>query len=59
MTDKAIREWDSLSPDEQLALREAYGHHLDTLPPTCDLSTKLERYQQWLAGRGVKFSPPT
>jgi len=50
------RDWDGLSADEQLALREAYGRYLDTLPPTCDLSTKLERFRQWLAERGITYS---
>jgi hypothetical protein len=50
------RDWHQLSAAEQLALREAYGRYLDTLPPTCDLSTKLERFRQWLAERGITYS---
>jgi hypothetical protein len=50
------RDWDELSAEEQLALREAYGHYLDTLPPTCELSTKLERFRRWLAERGIAYS---
>jgi len=49
------RDWDSLNADEQLALREAYGRHLDDLPPTCDLATKIERFREWLARRGIDF----
>jgi hypothetical protein len=49
------RDWDTLSADEQLALREAYGRYLDGLPPTCDLDTKIERFTQWLAERGIRY----
>jgi len=48
-----LRPWDALPADEQLRLREAYGHYLDTLPPTCDLRTKQQQFQDWLAGQGV------
>jgi hypothetical protein len=51
----ALREWSELDAAEQLALREAYGHYLDTLPPTCSLDTKIERFKRWLAERGVRY----
>jgi hypothetical protein len=51
----ALREWAELDAAEQLALREAYGHYLDTLPPTCSLDTKIERFKRWLAERGVRY----
>jgi hypothetical protein len=50
-----LKPWADLSPEEQLALREAYGRYLDTLPPTCDLEVKLDRFRAWLAERGVRF----
>ena len=53
--DFPLREWGDLGPEEQLALREAYGHYLDTLPPTCSLDTKIERFKRWLAERGVRY----
>jgi hypothetical protein len=50
-----LTPWEDLSAEEQLALREAYGHYLDTLPPTCHLEQKVERFRQWLAERGVAY----
>jgi hypothetical protein len=47
------RRWSLLPAHEQLALRERYGRHLDTLPPTCDLGTKMDRFRDWLALQGV------
>ena len=41
--------WTDLSIDEQTVLLEDYGHYLDGLPPTCDMRTKQERLQAWLA----------
>ena len=49
------RDWNELSPAEQLALREAYGHYLDGLPPTCDPATRIERFRRWLAEHGVDY----
>ena len=53
----ALKEWDDLSSAKQLALREAYGHYLDTLPPTCSMDEKNARFQRWLAERGVNYRP--
>lgn len=50
-----LRDWNSLEAAEQLRLREAYGHYLDSLPPTCDLREKNQRFADWLAGQGVLF----
>jgi len=50
-----LRDWVDLSSAEQLALREAYGHYLDTLPPTCSLETKIDRFRHWLAEQGVRY----
>lgn len=51
----SLRPWEALSPEQQLRLREAYGHYLDTLPPSCSMETKIERFRHWLAERGVKY----
>jgi len=53
----AMREWTDLSAAEQLRLREAYGHYLDSLPPTCDLQEKNRRFMRWLAEQGVAYRP--
>ena len=47
------RRWSQLPADEQLALRERYGRYLDTVPPTCDLGIKMDRFRDWLALQGV------
>jgi len=52
---RPLRPWSELDPKQQLALREAYGHYLDSLPPTCSLETKIARFQRWLAERGVHY----
>jgi hypothetical protein len=51
----AMRDWSSLTEDEQTELRIAFGHYLDGLPPTCSLDTKVERFRAWLAERGVLY----
>ena len=48
-----LRRWDRLSADEQLALRESYGRHMDAQTPTSDLELKLEHFRRWLAERSV------
>ena len=51
-----LRDWDSLNEAEQTAVRIEYGHYLDTLPPTCSLETKLDRFRSWLREhKGTKF----
>jgi hypothetical protein len=50
-----LRPWEELSSQEQLRLREEYGHYLDQLPPTCSLETKIERFRRWLTERGVHY----
>ncbi|MFY9974603.1 MAG: hypothetical protein WAK53_10120 [Chromatiaceae bacterium] len=49
------RAWTELAEEEQTRLRIAYGHYLDTLPPTCSLETKIERFRHWLAAQGVDY----
>jgi hypothetical protein len=50
-----LTPWESLSVDQQLELRETYGHYLDSLPPTCSLETKIERFRPWLKARGINY----
>ena len=47
--------WELLSSKEQTELRVRYGHYLDTLPPTCSLETKNERFRQWLLSAGIAY----
>jgi hypothetical protein len=49
------RDWHQLDEDEQTEFQIAFGHYLDTLPPTCSLDTKIERFRRWLAERGVVY----
>jgi hypothetical protein len=49
------RDWQALSDEEQTALRVAFGHYLDSLPPTCSLEAKIERFRAWLAARDVDY----
>ncbi len=48
--------WEQLSSERQIELREAYGHYLDSLPPTCFLEVKIERFRSWLRERGVIYT---
>ncbi len=52
------RDWHELTVDEQLELREAYGHYLDSLPPTCEPGAKIERFRRWLNERSVRYAHP-
>jgi len=56
MNDRALTDWHQLDAREQLQLREAYGHYLDSLPPTCSLDDKVSAFANWLASRDVAFS---
>jgi hypothetical protein len=47
--------WEALSAERQLKLREQYGRYLDSLPPTCSLETKIERFRHWLNQRGILY----
>lgn len=51
----ALTPWGELAPGRRLALREAYGYYLDTLPPTCSMEEKNRRFARWLAKQGVAF----
>ncbi|MCG7868101.1 MAG: hypothetical protein AB2767_06270 [Candidatus Thiodiazotropha taylori] len=48
-------EWESLDRDAQIKLREEFGHHLDTLPPTCSLDMKIARFKEWLREKGISI----
>ena len=48
-----MRQWSRLSPAEQLALREDFGRYQDSLPPTCSMDAKIERFRAWLAEHDV------
>ena len=43
-----LRDWNTLESEEQTRIRIEYGHYLDSLPPTCSLETKIERFRNWL-----------
>jgi len=49
------RDWTDLGEEEQTRLQIAYGHYLDSLPPSCSLETKIERFRHWLAAHGVDY----
>jgi hypothetical protein len=49
------RDWHRLDEAEQTALQVAFGHYLDTLPPTCSLDTKIARLRDWLAAHGIRY----
>ncbi len=50
-----MRNWQDLTPEDQLALREAYGRDPDCLTGTCSLDAKTAHFAAWLAERGVAF----
>jgi hypothetical protein len=48
-------DWERLDRQEKVKLREAFGHYLDTLPPSCSLDMKIARFQEWLSLRGIHY----
>jgi hypothetical protein len=48
-----IIEWESLNKEEQIKLRDAFGHYLDNLPPSCSLDMKIAHFKEWLHQRGI------
>lgn len=51
-----IRDWESLEPEEQIRIQVEYGYYLDTLPPTCSLESKIERFSNWLKiEKGINY----
>ncbi len=51
-----MKRWSDLSPEDQFSLRLDYDKEAGTLPGTCSLDQKIQRFSDWLAGRGVRFS---
>jgi hypothetical protein len=47
--------WDQLSTEHQTRLRIQYGQYLDSLPPTCSMETKIERFRHWLQEQGICY----
>ena len=51
-----LRYWDSLAPEEQTRIRVEYGYYLDSLPPTCSLEDKIDRFRYWLrTEKGIDY----
>ncbi len=50
-----MRPWASLESEEQINLQVAFGHYLDTLPRTCSLEVKVERFRSWLQSQGIDY----
>ena len=50
-----MKRWSDLSEDEQLALRMAYDRATGTLPGTCSIDQKIQRFTDWLADQGVSY----
>lgn len=51
-----LRRWQDLDDSEQTDLLIGFGHYQDTLPPTCSLETKVERFRRWLREQGIDYS---
>lgn len=51
-----LTPWEQLSGERQSELRIEYGHYLDTLPTTCSLETKIERFRNWLHELGIRYA---
>lgn len=49
----ALRAWEDLDPWERTELLEAFGYHQDTLPSTCSMETKNQRFALWLREHNV------
>jgi hypothetical protein len=56
--ERELRDWSQLHPDEQNSVRIEYGRYLDSLPPTCSMDTKIERFRRWLREeKGIDYPP--
>jgi hypothetical protein len=53
---KRLSRWHELGTEQQTRLLVEYGHYLDTLPPTCSLDKKNERFARWLAEKGISYA---
>lgn len=54
----ALRAWVDLDPWDRTELLEAFGHYQDSLPPTCSMEIKNERFTAWLREHGVLWPGP-
>ena len=50
-----MTDWKYLERDEQVRLREAFGHYLDSLPPSRSLDMKIARFDDWLRLQGISY----
>ncbi len=53
---KQLIHWDDLDKEQKTTLLVEYGYYLDTLPPTCSLQSKNERFAQWLAEKNIFYA---
>jgi hypothetical protein len=44
-----------LSSERHTRLRIEYGHYLESLPSTCSLETRIERFRSWLQERDIRL----
>jgi hypothetical protein len=53
-----LRDWNDLSAAEQTRARIEHGRYLDSLPPTCFMEAKIERFRSWLREeKGIDYQP--
>ena len=52
---KTKTAWSSLDKRQQTQLLIDFGHHLDQLPPTCEIAVKERRLRDWLDQRGISY----
>ena len=49
-------QWEYIDRLRQIELRDAFGHYLDTLPPTWSLDMKDAQFQEWLRKKGIQYN---
>ena len=52
---EAKTAWSGLDRKQQTQLLIDFGHHLDQLPATCEMTIKEQRLRDWLAQRGIVY----
>ena len=52
---KTKTAWSSLDKRQQTQLLIEFGHHLDKLPPKCEIAVKEQRLRDWLDQRGIVY----
>ena len=50
-----LTPFSALSPERQLALREAYAEEMAKQVTTCSLDEKITRFAAWLEPQGIAF----